>query len=219
MKTERASPCPYNALLQTFRISKRAIRSLPLPKRAPLRELPPVTAVHALAERRHRLVGTPRLRLAVRNHLLLALSTLELPGDTLFDLRNHGLVQVLLLQLLLFQAAFFRLHLGVCHDDEFLRWDIPREDALSQRGVGFGFQVLEERAHLVLVGVVYVAGVGVGGRFDLLCEWEDYLRYWTSVSFHFKGLLRIDLRSVLMCARPSYIRRIDMSRASSPVTS
>lgn len=67
------------------------------PRRRTLRELPPVTAIHALAERRHRLISTPRLRLAVRDHLLLALSALELLGDTLLDLRHHGRPHIFLL--------------------------------------------------------------------------------------------------------------------------
>src|SRR5690242_13314033 len=105
------------------------------------------------------------------------------------------------------------------HDDEFLRCDIAREDAFPQCGVGLCFQVLEERAHFLLVGVVYAAGVGVCCGFDLLCEREYYIGYCVYVSICFDILVRLDLHSVLMCARPSYMRRTDMSRASSPVTS
>jgi hypothetical protein len=103
-----------NSTLRTARTSKT---TRPLRVHI-LRKLPPVATVHALAKRGHRFIGRPRLRLAVRHHFLLALAALELLRDTLLDLCDHGLVHVLLLQLLVFEAARVRLHLVVCHDDE-----------------------------------------------------------------------------------------------------
>ena len=97
----------------------------------PSRELPPVAAVHALAESRHGLVGTARLGLRVRDHLLLALAALELARDALFDLCDHGLVHVFLLELLVLLAALVRLHLVERHDGEALGRYVAREDALA----------------------------------------------------------------------------------------
>lgn len=68
------------------------------------------------------------------------------------------------------------------HGDEFLRCDIARKNASPQCGIALCFQVLEERAHFLLVGVIYAAGVGVRCGFDLLCEREDYIRYCVCVS-------------------------------------
>lgn len=138
-----------------------------------LGELPPIPAIHALAEGRHGLVGTPRLRLAVAHHLLPALAALELLGDALLDLGDHGLVQVLGLELLVLEAALVALHLVVGHDDEFLGGNVAGEDAFAQGGVGFGLEVLEEGAHFCLVGVVDAAGVAVGGGFDVARDGED----------------------------------------------
>ena len=61
------------------------------------RKLPPITTVHALAERRHGLICRSCLCLTVRDHFLLALPALELLGYGFFHLGNHGLVHILLL--------------------------------------------------------------------------------------------------------------------------
>lgn len=140
-----------------------------------LREFPPITAVHALAECRHRLISTPCLSLRVRDHFLLALSALELFGDTLLDLGDHCLVQVFRLDAGFFLTALVRLHFFVRHDDEFLRRNVACQYGFAQSGVGFRFEVLEEGAHFLLVGVVGGAEVGVGGGFDCFCDGQDGL--------------------------------------------
>jgi hypothetical protein len=144
-----------------------------------LREFPPVTTVHAFTERRHRLVCTPGLGLTIADLLLLALAALELSGNSLFNLRNHGLIHVFFFELFVLGTAGIRLHLVVRHDDKLLGWDVAGEDALAELGVGFVLEVLEEGAHLALVGLVYTTGVFVRGGFDLFCDSKNLVWHWS----------------------------------------
>jgi hypothetical protein len=113
-----------------------------------LRELPSIAAIHALAEGRHRFIGTSGLRLTVADHALLALSALELLGDGLLNLGDHGVVHVLLLQLLVGCLALVRLHLVVRHCGETLGGYLSRLDALAEVDGGLVLEVGEERLDL-----------------------------------------------------------------------
>jgi len=101
-------------------------------------------AVHALTERRHGLISTPRLGLTVADHALFALATLELLGDALFDLGYHGIVHVFLLKLLVGGTTLVRLHLVVAHGNEALGRDFAGGDALAEGLVGLILEILEE---------------------------------------------------------------------------
>ena len=145
----------------------------------PLRELPPITAIHALAKCRHRLIGTARLGLRVANHALPALSALELLGDGLLHLGDHGVVHVLFLELLVSGLALVRLHFLGRHGGEALGGDLTRLNHLAEVNRRFVLKVGEERADLGLVGFVHAgAGIVVDGFFDGAGGLEDVGGSW-----------------------------------------
>lgn len=102
-----------------------------------------MSAVHTLAERRHRLIRTSRLRLRIADLLQLAPPTLQAITDTLLLLRNLRLLHVLLFQLRIHLALLLALELVVRHGGELLRRNLPGEDARPERTVGLVLEVGE----------------------------------------------------------------------------
>ena len=132
-------------------------------------------ALCALAERRHRLVRAPRLRLAVADLPLLAPPALQAGADALLLLGHHGVIQVLLLQRLVLRKPLGGLELLRRHLHEGGGRDFAGEDARAELRVRLVFQVLEQGAEFLAVGVGGcsdgLGGIGrvvvcVGGGFD-----------------------------------------------------
>lgn len=113
--------------------------------------LPAVTAVHALAKRRHRLIRSTSLGLRVADLLHLALAALQAVADALLRHGHLRLFHILLFQLNLLFALVVALEVVVGHGDEALGRNLARHDAHAQRAVRLVLEVGEEGANLLLV--------------------------------------------------------------------
>lgn len=122
------------------------------------RELPSVSANGTLAKRSHRFISRPGLGLAVADLLLTALSAGQAGADTPLGLGNHGLVHILLLQLLVLGTLLVTFEFFVSHLDEAVGLDGARKDVFAKSGIGLVLEVLEERAQ---TGFVFLAGFGL----------------------------------------------------------
>ena len=116
-----------------------------------LRKLPSISARLTLAEIRHRLVGTPRLRLCVADRLVVTLRTLNTTTRHDCFLRRHRIIHVLLPQPLVLISLLLGSHFLRGHLCELVGCDCARQDACAESRVGFVLEVLEEAAYLVAV--------------------------------------------------------------------
>jgi hypothetical protein len=73
------------------------------------RELPPIAAIHARAERCHWFIGRPSLSLLVADLLLFAFAACEFRAYAIFLLRHHSVIHILFLQVFILLPALFRL--------------------------------------------------------------------------------------------------------------
>lgn len=178
-------------------------------------ELPPITAHGAHAERRHRFVCAPRLRLGVADFPLAALEALELAADRLLFLwrlrgthvfRNHDLILFLALR---------APQLIMCHDDKPCGSNFTHEYMQSELVVGLVLEVLVEGAHFRLVGVGCFGLVFVECcELDVAGDPEDFVGHWDIFLAKAQGLRRNNenIRSSDMNAKPSYISFRQLSR-------
>lgn len=138
--------------------------------------LPPIPTNRALAKRRHRLIGRPRLGLGVRHLLLPALSALELIADALFRHGHLRLLHVLLLQLLVARALLLGRQVAVRQRHEAVGGHGAGQHAPPQLEVVLALEGREERAALGAVGLVLGALEGAEhGGLDLDGARDDFL--------------------------------------------
>lgn len=115
--------------------------------------LPSITAVKTLAERRHRLISAPGLRLRIADLLLFAPTTFQAVTDTLLSHGDLSLLHVLFLHFDIELTLVIALQLIVGHPDEFSCRDVVGHDAEAERLVRLALEVAEQRANLLLVRI------------------------------------------------------------------